>query len=278
MSASIDQSFIKQYAAEVHEAYQRQGSRLRPMVRTKTDVRGASTVFQRVGRGTAASKARNGIVPLMNIDHTNVEAFLQDHYAGDWIDKLDELKVNHDERAVVANAGAYALGRKTDEMIIAALDASNNEAIGAATGTTDLDGLTRAKVLLAFERLGANDVPDDGNRYAVVGWKQWSELLLIQEFANTQYIGQDELPWKNGTQAKRWLGAVWMPHSGLTLSSNLRFCYFFHRTAVGHAIASEVVTDITWHGDRAAWFINSMMSQGAVLIDAQGAVRMRCRE
>jgi hypothetical protein len=35
---------------------------------------------------------------------------------------------------------------------------------------------------------------------------------------------------------------------------------------------------VTWHGDRAAHFVNSMMSQGAVLVDGQGVVRMRCKE
>jgi len=277
MSASIDQAFVKQYQAEVQEAYQRQGSKLRPTVRSKTDVRGASTVFQKVGRGTAGAKARNGVVPVMNLDHTSVECFLQDYYAGDWIDRLDELKINHDERAVVANAGAYALGRKTDELIIAALDAGTREAIGTVSGTTDGDGLTREKVLLAFEMLGTADVPDDGMRFAVVGWKQWSELLTIQEFANADYVGDDQLPWK-GAQAKRWLGALWVPHSGLTLNGTLRYCYFYHKTAIAHASASEIVTDITWHGDRAAWFVNTMMSQGAVLVDDTGVVRMRAKE
>lgn len=277
MSASIDQAFVKQYQAEVQEAYQRQGSKLRPTVRSKTDVRGASTVFQRVGRGTAASKTRNGVVPVMNLDHTAVECFLQDYYAGDWIDRFDELKINHDERAVVANAGAYALGRKTDELIIAALDAATAEATGTTAGITDNDGLTRAKVLLAFEMLGEADVPDDGQRFAVVGWKQWSELLTLPEFATADYVGDDELPWK-GTQAKRWLGALWIPHSGLTLNATLRYCYFYHKTAVAHAAAAEIATDITWHGDRAAWFVNTMMSQGAVLVDGTGVVRMRAKE
>jgi hypothetical protein len=277
MSSSIDQAFVKQYQAEVQEAFQRQGSKLRPLVRSKSDVRGASTIFQKVGRGTAAAKSRNGVVPVMNIDHTNVECFLQDYYAGDWVDRMDELKTNIDERAVVANAGAYALGRKTDELIISALDSATNEAIGTNTGETDNDGMTRAKVLLAFQALGNADVPDDGNRFAVVGWKQWSELLTIQEFANTQYMGPDELPWK-GTQAKRWLGATWMPHSGLTKNGALRYCYFFHKTAVGHAAAAEISTDITWHGDRAAHFVNTMMSQGAVLVDNTGVIRMRCKE
>ncbi len=277
MSASIDQAFIKHYQSEVQEAYQRQGSKLRPTVCSKTDVRGASTVFQKVGRGTAAAKARNGVVPVMNIDHSSVECFLQDYYAGDWVDRMDELKTNLDERMVAANAGAYALGRKTDELIIAAFDASTREAVGTAAGQTDAEGLTSAKVLLAFEMLGAADVPDDGQRYAVVGWKQWSELLALPEFANAQYVGDNELPWK-GTQAKRWLGALWMPHTGLTKNAALRYCYLYHQTAVGHASAAEIGTDITWHGDRAAHFVNTMMSQGAVLVDDTGVVRMRCKE
>ena len=277
MSGTIVDVFTKQFQAEVHEAYQRQGSKLRPTVRSKSGVVGASTLFPQVGKGTAAAKARNGAVPVMNLSYANVECFLQDSYAGEWIDRLDELKSNVDERQVIANAGAYALGRKTDELIIAALDTATREATGSGTGLTDTDGLTRAKVLLAFEMMGAADVPDDGQRFAIVGWKQWSELLGIEEFANTQYVGDNELPWK-GTQAKKWLGATWMPHSGLTQAGTLRYCYFYHRTAVGHAVASEVVTDITWHGDRAAHFVNNMMSQGAVKVDDSGIVRMRCKE
>jgi hypothetical protein len=69
-----------------------------------------------------------------------------------------------------------------------------------------------------------------------------------------------------------------MPHSGLTKNAALRYCYFYHRTAVGHASAAEIATDITWHGDRAAHFVNTMMSQGAVLVDGTGVVRMRCKE
>ncbi len=277
MPQSIEQAFIKHFEAEVHEAYQRQGSKLRPTVRSKSGVKGASTVFPRVGRGVASSKARNGVVPVMNVGYTAVECFLQDHYAGEWIDKLDDLKTNINELQVLANAGAYALGRKTDELVISALDSATQEAVGAGAGETDADGLTRAKVLMAFEALGAADVPDDGQRFAVVGWKQWSELLTIQEFANANYVGEEDLPWR-GTQAKRWLGATWMPHSGLTKVGNLRYCYFYHRTAIGHASAQEIVTDVTWHGDRAAHFVNSMMSQGAVLIDDTGVVRMRCFE
>src|SRR3546814_144826 len=121
MSTNVELHFTKQFEKDVHLAYQRMGSKLRNTIRTKSGVKGASTVFQKVGKGTASTKARHGKVPVMNVDHSSVECQLADYYAGDWVDALDEIKLNHDERAVMVNASAYALGRKTDELIIARL-------------------------------------------------------------------------------------------------------------------------------------------------------------
>ncbi len=272
MSVQIEAAFIRNFEAEVHLQFQQAGSKLRNTVRMKNNVIGLSTTFQKVGKGTASTKARHGKVPVMSVSHSAVECFLEDYYAGDWVDTLDELKTNINERQVIARAGAYALGRKTDEMIIAGL--------GATTQATTVDaalGLTLDKTLEAFLLFGAQDVPEDGHRYAVVGWKQWTDLLQISEFADADYVGSDDLPWK-GTQAKRWLGTLWLPHSGLPLNGNVRDCFWYHKTAIGHAIGSEVKTDITWHGDRAAHFVNNMMSQGACLIDGTGVVRMPCVE
>ena len=274
MSVSIDQAFVKQFEREVHESYQRQGSKLRNTVRTVGNVNGSSTTFQKIGTGSASTKAINGVVPLMNLEHTNVEVTLQDFYAGDWIDRLDELKINIDERQVIANAGAYALGRKTDELIITALEGATSNVI--ADGNT---GLTKAKVLEAFEMFGEADVPDDGQRFAIVGWKQWSELLAIDEFVNADYVGENALPFSTITQAKQWLGTLWIPHSGLPIDGNdVRSCFFYHKNAIGHAIAADVETDVTWHGDRAAHFVNSMMSQGSGLVDEDGVIVINCDE
>lgn len=274
MATTIDQAFTKQFEREVHEAYQRQGSKLRNTVRSINNVKGASTVFQKVGKGTASTKSTHGMVPVMNLSHSNVECTLQDFYAGDWVDRLQELKVNIPERQVIASAGAGALGRKTDDLIIDALETAAAYVIN--DGNT---GLTKAKVMDAFELFGENDVPDDAQRYAVIGWKQWSDLLAIPEFSSADYIGPANLPYSTVTQAKMWLGTIWIPHSGLPVDGNdIRSCFFYHKTAVGHASGSDVQTDISWHGDRAAHFVNNMMSQGAVLIDAAGVVTIKCDE
>ena len=274
MSVTINQAFVKQFEREVHESYQRLGSKLRGTVRHVSNVSGSSAVFQKGGKGSAAIKSTHGMVPVMNISHTSVECALVDYYAGDWVDRLDELKVQHDERQVIADAGAYALGRKTDELIITALSGATTNVI-----TDGNVGMTRDKILQAYEILGTADVPDDGNRFCIVGWKQWSELLKINEFASADYTGTAGMPWAGGAQARKWMGTTWIQMSGLPIDANdIRSCFWFHKTAIGHASGSDVKTDITWHGDRASYFVNNMMSQGAALIDGSGVVVIKSDE
>jgi hypothetical protein len=277
---TIDEAFIKQYESEVHQAYQRQGSKLRGLVRVKSGIVGMSTTFQKTGKGSASTKSRHGTISPMNVDHSTVECTLADYYAGDWIDKLDELKTNIDERMVVANAGAWALGRKTDEMIVDALDTATSGR--NVTGTSDLAdtaALTDDKVFRAIEILNDGDVPDDGMRFALVGSQQWTNLLNITAFASSEWVGTDALPFVSPTtQAKRWLNVVWVPFNGLPKASTVRSCFMFHKSAIGHAVGAEVSTDITWHGDRAAHFVANSMSQGAVLIDELGVVRIKATE
>lgn len=270
MSVSIDKVFVKQFEADVHLAYQQMGTKLRSTVRSKSGVIGASTTFQKVGRGTASTKSRHGIVPVMNLNHEPVECILQDYYAGDWVDALDELKTNVDERRVVASAGAYALGRKTDELII---DAMNQATANVGDYSA---GLSKDAILSALEILNTNDVPDDGRRFAVVGVRQWNELLSMEEFISADYVS--DTPLANGAEARKWLGITWVLHNGLPVTGTKRDCFIYHASSIGHACGQEVKTDISWHGERAAHFISNSMSQGAVLIDNDGIIRVKCGE
>jgi len=271
MSNSVSQAFIKQYEADVHIAYQRMGAKLRNTVRVKTSTTGATTVFQKAGTGVAATKTRHGMVPVMNVEHSQVECTLEDYYAGDWVDKMDEIKTNVDERKILIDAGAYALGRKTDEMIVAA---AGNASVAVGDYSS---GLSKGVLLSAFETLNGAEVPDDGQRFGIVGPHQWNELLNIDEFASSDFAS-DAFPWLKGTESRKWLGITWLMHTGLPLAEGKRDCFLWHKTAIGHAIGAEVTSDITWHGDRAAFFVNNMMSQGAVLIDGTGIVKIKVND
>lgn len=268
MPTDISVAFIKQFESEVHIAYQQTGTLLRNTVRVKS-VKGKDTTFQIIGKGAASTKTRHKQITAMNLEHSNVTVSLADYYAGEWVDKLDELKTNIDERTVVAKSGAYALGRKTDELIIDAME----------TTTTEVDGTTigvEQAMLDAFAKMNEEEVPDDNERYCVVSPKVWNQLLKIDQFAKSDFV--DDKPWIKGRTAKKWLGINFIIHSGLKATGNVRNCFMYHKTALGFANGCDVTSDITWHGDYAAHFINNMMSQGAGLIDTKGVIKIKIDE
>ncbi|MGE4503770.1 MAG: phage capsid protein [Desulfovibrionaceae bacterium] len=269
MSTEITNGFINMYVRDVHNAYQQRGSKLRPTVRLQAEVTGSTCIFQKNGKGAAGLKTRHGNVPLMNIQHSTVSCNLEDWYGADYVDKLDELKSNTDERQVVANAGAWALGRKIDELLLTRLDDTT------AVIAENESGLSKAKILEAFARLNEADVPDDGNRFAVVGAHQWNELLNISEFKSADYAG-DMFAWLKGTESRRWLGITWIFHSGLPLDGGTRKCFLYHKNAIGLAEAQGVKCFVDWVPEKAAHLVNHLLSAGACLIDPEGVIEIQC--
>ena len=277
MTATIDQAFVKQFEAEVHMAYQRMGSKLKGLVRNVNGVKGNTVQFQKVAKGSASTKARHAEVVAMNSVHSNVTATLSDFYAADYVDKLDELKVNIDERNIVAQNAAYALGRKTDEIITDTFDAGATALANNSAGSTT--GMNLDKAQNVFETFGNNDVPDDGQRYWVVGPKQWSDLLDIDQFSRAEYIGEADLPYKGGMTAKRWLSFMWMGFSGLpTSGSTDRHTMAFHKSSLGLGVGSDVRTEVNYIPEKVAHLTTSYMSMGAVLIDGDGVRIQKCAE
>ena len=281
MSASITNAFITQFEAEVHMAYQRQGSKLKNLVRTVNGVSGESVKFQKVGTGEASTKARHSEVVAMNISHTNVTATLADYYASDYVDKLDELKTNIDERSVIANNAAYALGRKTDSILTTAMSSAttlaNNAGASGGTLSTDMN-IDKFKEMQAL--FGTNDVPDDNQRYWAIGPSQWSDLLADDQWTRSEYIGTAELPFSGmNYTAKRFLGFLTFVHSGLdTSGSTDRHTICWHKTSMGLGVGSEVRTEVNYIPEKVSHLLTSYLSMGSILIDTNGIRVQKCAE
>jgi len=283
MSTSIDTSFIRQYERDVHHIFQLEGGFLRPSVRMKTDVVGKSTTFQKIGKGTATTKARHGTITPMNQAHTAIEVTLADFYAGDWVDKLDEAKTNIDERMAIAKGGAWALGRKVDNQIITILDSTTESTI---TVTVTSAATVRAGLLQIVEALDNNDVPNDGGRYGLLTPRMWSQASTVKEFNSSDYVGANGLPLTEGAPLsqrwKEWNGVLWKVHTDLPgKGTSTAKIFAYHKNAVGYASGAHagnvaanegVAADITWHGDRASHFVNHAMSGQAGLIDTTGVI------
>lgn len=268
---TISTAFVEEFESGVHMAYQRMGSHMRNTLRTRNNVKNKTT-FQKVGKGTASQKARGGKVPPMNLPHTNVSVTVEDWFAGDWVDDLDLLRINHDEMVVAQESGAYALGRKTDEQIVTAAETTTS------TEAETTNGATLAWATTLMEDFGNNDVWDDGQRFVFIAWENWSQLLSITQFASADYVPANELPYSRGTSAKRWLSFLWMPFSGLTDDGSNRMALAYHRTAIGHAIGADVQSTMQFHNDYDSWFVNNKMQMNAVLIDTLGCFKCNLKK
>lgn len=288
MSTSIDQAFIRDYVAEVHQVFQKRGSILLSAVRHKANVVGSSSTFQKVGKGTATTKARHGTITPMNQTHTNHEATLVDFYAGDYVDKLDEAKTNIDERMVIASGGAMALGRKIDEQITTILDSTSQTTVSWAVTNK---GTNQAALLGMVEALYSNDVQDDGMNYAALTSRAWAQAMTVESFGSADFVGSNGLPFTEGAPVHRWkdwMNVKWTVHTGLPGKGTATAkCFAWNKNSIGYAsaaapgnvaasdttaISGSVGADIDWEGSRAAHFVNHFMSGGGVMIDDTGVI------
>jgi hypothetical protein len=276
MANDISDAFVKQYAYDVKLAFQRTGSLLLNTVRRKTGIVGSTQEFFAMGTGTATTKSRNGLVIPMNPTHTPVTATLADRYAPEYVDKLDEQKMTYDEKAALVSTGAWALGRAADQDIIDVLDAATTYDVAVGITNLNLDKIMEA----LYDNLFSRYIPDDGQTTFVIGPIQWSALMQIANFASADYVGPGNLPMNGPNQggSKRWLNCNWVMHSGLTKVGNVRTCFAYHKNAVGHASGQDITTEINYVPERVAHLVTSMMSMGAVVIEAAGIVHIHCDE
>ena len=286
MATSITNSFITQYERDVHDVFQREGSVLKPTVRFKSDVVGSVATFQKIGTGVATTKARHGTITPMNQTHTAISTTLADFYAGDWVDKLDEAKINIDERMAIARGGARALGRKCDDQILTTLDSTSSTTVTIAVGSS---AAVRNGLLNMIKALIAADAYDPGNMYGVMSPTLWAMASTINEFASSDYVGSDGQVYNVGAPVgsfKRWAQVLWTVHSGNPgVGTGTSKVFLYNKSAVGYASGkapgnlagtmsgeTSVGADITWHGDRAAHFVNHAMSGNSVMIDDGGVI------
>jgi hypothetical protein len=266
MSTTITAAFINQYDQDLHLAYQQSGSKLRDFVRVKNGVSGEAVKFQKYGTGAASSKTRHGAITAMNPVHTVATATLSDWYAADYVDKLDEYKINIDERKAIIATAAGALGRKVDSQIITAAYTSTN-IIDQSANIFSLDVL-----LAGVEELLGNDVFDgpEGMVTVVLKTPQWLQLYKIDEFKNSFYRKQEGQMDLNIAGVKRFMGMNFVHSNLLTSAAGVSDCLIFDKRSLGLGEAKGIETDIGWVPEKAAHFVNSMLSSGACLIDENG--------
>jgi len=268
MVMQVTNVFIDSFDSEVKVAYQATKS-LRESVRVKTGVIGSTHKFPKAGSGVATQHNRGNDVVAMNASRSRVTATLEDWDAFDYEDILDINKINFDDKKIIAENTAKAIGRREDQLVIDALDAGSTTTVGDGTAAFSV-----ALIASAAQNLDENNVPSE-DRTIIFTPKQKEQLLGETEATSSDYNSVKTLVageidtfygFKFITIGGRTEGGLPRP-AGVEQDS-----YAYHKQAIGLAIGQDMKTMVDWIPEKLAWQIGCVYSAGAVVIDADGIV------
>jgi hypothetical protein len=291
MSTEFDTAKTRQFMSGVTLLAQQKKSRLGACVRFEPLSSADRAAFDQLGSSAAQKRTqRHADTPIMNTPHRRRWVAPDPYDWADLIDKEDQIRALNDFANPYMMAGAAAMARSMDDVIIAAAFATSvtGETGGgtAAFDTTNYRiasssvGLTLAKLLTAKEILDAaeNDDPDDPmtKRYIAASAKQMTNLLNTTEVKSSEYNAVKALV--NG-EIKEFLGFTFKRTQRLaTASAERRVIAWCHnslllgvnqspKSRIGERPDKNYATQV---------YVN--MDIGATRMDETGVVEIRCTE
>ena len=269
MVMQADQVFVDSFDSEVKLAYQGTKS-LKETVRVKTGVVGSTHRFPKAGKGVATQHNRGNDVVAMNAGRSKVTAILEGWDAFDYEDILDLSQLNFDDKKIIAENTAKAIGRREDQLIIDAL-AANGYAAVVGDGTA---ALTVSLIAEASQKLDANNVPSE-DRTIIFTAKQKEQLLGETKATSSDYASVKALV--QGTidsfYGFKFITIGNRTEGGLPRNTGVeQYAFAYHKQAVGLAIGKDMQTMVDWVAQKTAWQIGCVYFGGAVAIDTEGIV------
>lgn len=270
MSANLSSVASIEFDSMVKHAYAQKGL-LKPAVTIRNNVVGDSYKFRNMGKGLANQKATSADVVPMGVTYDFAVATLANWNAPEYTDIFDQAEVNFDEKQELADTIAGALGRRSDQLVIDAMD--------AVTPTTIAHGsaaLTMAKVIEAQVALRGQGVPNS-NLFAAVNSAGLGGLLKDEKATSSDYQSVKALVSGdvNSLAGFQFVVLDDRAEGGLTVTTNTVDSYFFNREAVGLAIGIDMKTSVDWVAQKTSWLCNGMLKAGSVVRDVDGIVKVK---
>ena len=279
MSKNLSAVAVTEFDSMVKHAYQGMGL-LKGAVTQRNNVVGDTYKFRRMGKGLANQKSTSDLVTPMDVAHEFKTATLTNWNAPEYTDVFDAQDVNFDEKQELANTIAGALGRRTDQLVIDAMDASTplTSTIPTSVGGAG-SNLNMAKIIKAQVSLRDQGVPNS-ELFAAVNALGLGGLLNDEKATSSDYQAVKALV--NGDvdtlAGFRFIILESRVEGGLTVGTagaNIVDSYFFQRPAVGLAIGIDMKTEIDWIAERTSWLCNGMLKAGSVVRDEGGLVKVQ---
>jgi|TARA_R100001126_G_C4864199_1_gene169214 hypothetical protein len=286
MSVQITTAFVEQYKSNVFHLAQQKGSKLRDAVRTESIV-GKSHFFERIGSTAAVKRtSRHADTPRVDTPHSRRKVTMDDYDWADLIDDSDKVRLLISPQSEYAKAGAYAMGRTMDDVIIAA--ATGNAFGGVSGGSTialpagqkiahGSTGLTIAKLISAKEKLDAANVDPDEARVLVCSAKQISDLLGTTQITSADFNSVKALVQGD---IDTFMGFKFIRSERLGTDSNgNRQVLAFTNTSMGLALGKDIQTKISERADKNySTQVYLCMTIGATRVEDEKVIEIACTE
>lgn len=248
--------FVEKYQSNVRHIFQSKGFKLKSTVTPEGSIEGKTVKWPYFGTFDMQEKTRGGETPPANPNQGMLSADLKDWDALYEIHMQDLAKMSANEQAAAHQAGGAAVGRKSDSIIMNAM----NDAVVAAGSRTFGDGSTAfglPEAMTACEALADDDQIDwDGNVTAVIPWRWYNLLLLWKEFNSSEWVSAANLGFPAGTIGKRWNNVNWVPFQKKELlipASNQAYGFIYHRNSVGYGTNYEGKVTMDWDNRKGCW-------------------------
>jgi len=271
MSKTIQSVARTEFDSLVKQAYQGVGM-LKPTTTMRNNVVGDTYKFRKMGKGLANQKSTSDLVTPMDVSNSFATATLENWLAPEYSDIFDQAVINFDEKQELAEVIAGALGRRFDQLVIDAMDASTPDASDIAAGAVNLTvaKLISAKVALKDQGVGDSELFFAANAKGLGGLLNDTKATS-EDFATVKAL-------VNGT-INSFMGFTFnfietRDEGGLTVASDIVDSWAYHRAAVGVASGIDQKTEINYIADRTSWLVNGMLKAGSVVRDTGGLVKV----
>jgi len=272
MSINLSAVAVTEFDSMVKHAYANMGL-LKNAVTLRNNVVGDTYKFRRMGKGLANQKASSADVVAMGVGHEFKTATLANWNAPEFTDIFDAQDVNFDEKQELASTIAGALGRRCDQLVIDAMDASTPLTTAVPAGGTNL---TIAKVNSAQVELRDQGVPNT-ELFAVIEAGGLGGLLSDEKATSSDYQAVKALVSGeiNSLVGFQFIILETRTEGGLTEAANVVDSWFFQRPSVGLAIGIDMKTEINYVPEKTSWLTNGMLKAGSVVRDEGGLVKVQ---
>lgn len=280
MSRDLTANEQASFDRRVKAAYEK-GGMLRGTVEIADNIVGSTHRFHKMGKGMATRRIDQTDVIPMNISHGNATATLEDWNAAEYTGIFNQQKVPYKEQDKLAQIIANAVGRREDQLIIDALDASATALtvdtnVGGAT-----TGLNTAKCRRARRLLNDKGVPKGrGDRTWLLS-AEGMEQLLGDSDANT--VDKNTIKALFDGEIQHWVGFDFIEveerdEGGLPKVGNDRTNLAYHKMAAGLAVGINMRTEVNYVPVKTSHLANGIFSAGSTAIDAEGIVEITTTE